>query len=319
MARLLQHVPPQGATSVVNPTVSVVVPVFNGEATLGDCLRSLRAQSLPATSFEVIVADDGSTDATPQVAERFGIRVLHGNHAGAPAARNAGWQAARGEWIAFTDADCLPSRNWLSSLLEAASRGSNGRPALGAAGRTVGLPSGAPAARYVDITGGLDAERHLAHPRYPFAPTANVMYRRAALAASGGFDVRYAAYDACDLHDRLRKLDGGEFVFEPNAIVLHHHRADWRAYWRQQLNYGRGVAQFMLHRRTDIRWTAVDELRAFASLIVLGVGAALPAQGDAALGRRGTFIKKAAQRLGFARTYWSRAERRRWAAEPSQW
>jgi len=296
----------------VNPAVSVVVPVFNGAATLADCLRSISAQSLPRSAFEIIVADDGSTDASPAIAERYGARILRERHGGAPAARNAGWRAARGAWVAFTDADCLPSRQWLASLVAAAERNSNGRAALGAAGRTLGFPSDTQAARYVNVTGGLDAERHLSHPRFPFAPTANVMYRREALAAAGGFDTRYAAYDACDLHERLRAIDAGAFVFEPNAIVLHHHRADWPAYWRQQVNYGRGVAQFTLSHRGAIRWSIAHEFRAAGELLGLALGAALPAAAEVALVRRGTFVKKLAQRLGFISTYWNPGERRRW-------
>jgi len=293
----------------MSPRVSVVIPVFNGARTLADCLRGVAAQTLPAADFEVIVVDDGSTDATAAVASGFGT-LLRQAHRGAASARNTGVRAAHGEWVAFTDADCIPTRGWLQALL-AAVHAADG-DGLGAAGRVVGYQSESAAARFVDLSGGLDAERHLAHATFPFAPSGNVMYRCAALQAAGGFDTRYAAYDACELHNRLRRLHGGPFRFEPRAVVLHRHRASWPAYWRQQFTYGRGYGQFLLHHRADIRWSMWRELRAWYDMALLGLAAARGGSDDHALLRRGELVKACAQRLGIITTYWNPRERRRW-------
>jgi glycosyltransferase involved in cell wall biosynthesis len=129
---------------------SVVVPVRNGEATLVGCLQALRTQTLPDEGYEVIVVDDGSTDASARIAEPLVDLVIPRPGIGAAAARNAGWQAARGRWIAFTDADCVPSCGWLAALATALT-GERGH-ALGAAGRTIGYRSDSPAARFVDLT-----------------------------------------------------------------------------------------------------------------------------------------------------------------------
>ena len=292
--------------------VSVVVPAHDAEATLGQCLRALASQSLPADQYELIVVDDGSTDGTVDVARGFDITLVQQSRRGAPAARNAGLQAARAEWVAFTDADCLPTRSWLRALHDAVSKDGDDDPPYGVAGKTAGYPSDAPASRFVDLSGGLDAERHLAHPRFPFAVSGNLMYRRSALQEVGGFDERYATYEACDLHVRLRRAHGDSFRYEPRAVVLHHHRPTWRTYWSQQRGYGRGLAQFTWHYRDEVPWSPVRELRAWARVAGRGLQAALPASGDAALVRRGLFVKDLAQRLGFVRTYWSRAERARW-------
>jgi glycosyltransferase involved in cell wall biosynthesis len=219
-------------------TVAVVVPVYNGESTLSDCLRSLQAQNLPRSAYEVIVVDDGSSDRSATIAAEFGVRLVRQCNGGAAAARNAGLAAAQADWIAFTDADCVASRGWLKALLRAAAAG--GDDVICVAGKTVGLASTTPAARFVDLSGGFDAGRHLSHPRYPFAPSGNVLYRRAALAAVGGYDRQYRSYEACDLHQRLGAR-GGRCVFEPAALVFHRHRATWRGYWRQQRSYGAGL------------------------------------------------------------------------------
>jgi glycosyltransferase involved in cell wall biosynthesis len=92
---------------MAQPVVSCIVPVFNGEQYLREALESVLAQTY--RSLEVIVADDGSTDGTAAIVASYGDRVRHlrQDNAGAPAARNLGLQAARGDLIAFLDADDL--------------------------------------------------------------------------------------------------------------------------------------------------------------------------------------------------------------------
>lgn len=89
----------------MTPRFSVVIPAFNAEATLARAIESVRAQSWPA--HEIIVVDDGSTDATAGVARQVGdaVRLLRQNNSGVSAARNAGAAAATGDWLAFLDAD----------------------------------------------------------------------------------------------------------------------------------------------------------------------------------------------------------------------
>lgn len=280
-------------------TVSVVVPVYNGMATLQDCLTALRGQDMPLRDFEVIVVDDGSTDDSASLAATFPVRVVGRPNGGAGAARNTGWRAAHGTWIAFTDADCVPARSWLRRLVQSARAANGERSALGAAGKVVGFDSKTPAAQFCDIAGSLDAERHLAHPRFPFAPSSNLLYRRAALEAVGGFDERYVSYEACDLHWRLLQRVGGAFVYEPQAVVLHRHRASWRSYWRQQFSYGQGYAQFMRYHRDVCRWNVMDELSEWGAIGKLSLTAWRKTSSDHALYRRGMFVKKMAQRLGF--------------------
>lgn len=299
--------------------VSVVIPVFNAAASIADCLRALLAQSLPRAQYEVIVIDDGSRDESAAIVSTFeGVRLIRQQNAGAPAARNAGIRAASGRWVAFTDADCIPSRNWLQRLVRAAEDASGTQRAFGAAGSLRGYASETPAARFVDLSAGLDAERHLSHPRFPFAPSANLMYRRDLLAAAGGFEERYVAYDACDLHQRLRSMSGLPFLFEPAALVLHRHRASWRAYWRQQRGYGAGYAQFFLHHGSELYWGVADEARALWSIAAHAAAALRPGRDDAALMRRGVFVRALAQHAGFLRTLFDDVERRRWGAPKNQ-
>src|SRR5438128_7745134 len=102
------------------PTVSVVVPARDAEATIGSTLEALASQVVDVP-YEVIVVDDGSSDATVDIATRTGgsVRVLRLQGAGAAAARNAGAAEARGEVLAFTDSDCSPVSGWLAAGLRA--------------------------------------------------------------------------------------------------------------------------------------------------------------------------------------------------------
>lgn len=88
----------------MSPRFSVVIPAFNAAATLAHAIESVRAQSWPA--HEIIVVDDGSTDATAEVAHQFAdVRLIRQANSGVSVARNAGAAAASGDWLAFLDAD----------------------------------------------------------------------------------------------------------------------------------------------------------------------------------------------------------------------
>ena len=89
----------------MTPLVTIGIPCFNAERWLRAAIESALAQTWPAC--EVIVVDDGSTDRSVEIAREFGDRIglLHGDHRGAPHARNLALGASRGEWLQFLDAD----------------------------------------------------------------------------------------------------------------------------------------------------------------------------------------------------------------------
>ena len=110
----------EGAVNLPLPQISVVIPVYNGEAFVADAIDSVLAQE--GTTFELIVIDDGSTDSTPAILARYGDRVSVSRqaNAGEGAARNAAISRMRGELVLFLDADDLIPPGYLSRFVSAA-------------------------------------------------------------------------------------------------------------------------------------------------------------------------------------------------------
>jgi len=103
------------------PAASVVVAVRDARATMGTCLDSVLALDAPPRGFEVIVVDNGSTDGTTEVVGRYAdrVRLVTEPRKGVAAARNTGMEAAAGDVVAFTDADCIVTAPWLAALVRA--------------------------------------------------------------------------------------------------------------------------------------------------------------------------------------------------------
>ncbi len=288
--------------------ISVIVPVYNNAKTLDKCLRALSQQSLPRDQYEVIVIDGDSNDRSAEIAQTWPVRLLNIAERSAAIKRNTGAKFAQGNWLAFTDADCIPSRNWLKFLWGSV----NGLDVWGAAGKTLGYESRSDAARFVDLTGGLDAGTYLTHPHYPWAPTCNMLIQQQLFQNLNGFDERYFNFEYCDFHLRARACTSSKFLYEPRAVVLHHHRSSWREYWRQQFFYGHGYGQFMWKYRDRFHWNVWRELKAWGHLLRLSIDALRPGHDDRSLVRRGMLVKQLAQRLGFDRTYYNQSERAKW-------
>jgi len=96
--------------------ISVVVPTYNEEANIGQCLQTLSNQTIPRSLYEIIVVDGNSTDRTREIAEEYADLVFIQTSKKVGGARNDGAEASDGDIIATTDADCIIPSDWLSRV-----------------------------------------------------------------------------------------------------------------------------------------------------------------------------------------------------------
>ena len=333
--------------------VSVVVPTFKRPDLLIRCLAALIAQDFDASDYEVIIADDAACDETRRAVDAccsgesrvsgsltrrqcLGPEVRYvavtGKH-GPAAARNAGWRVARGEIIAFTDDDCVPTPGWLRAGLAAFTDG-----VAGVSGRLIVPLECVPT----------DYELNAARLATSTFVTANSFYRRACLARIGGFDERFTSawredtdvyftlleryasddrgrattrdrpyYDtfevrqpvvivgACsgDEHSSLDKA----FVYAPDAVVIHPLRpARWGVSLGQQR---KSMFNALLYKKHPVLYR--QELQAAPPWHYYGIAGALLAVMGGLLGRKRCLAFGAACLWMFmtGRFCWQRLER----------
>ena len=223
-------------------SISVVVPVLDMADSIGPCLDALVAQSLPPDQFEVIVVDNGSTDGTREVVQRYPVRLLHEPAPGACRARNTGIRASTGAFVAFTDADCVPTRGWLRHLARAAAH-----PEVDVVAGPLAVldPERSLLSRYSATVGQYDPARTLAHPAFPYAVTGNVCIRRSVLDAVGLFNPAFPTFDAAEFFWRLRQQMPLRATVETHALVFYRTRATLSAFVRQNYGYGQGTGRLM--------------------------------------------------------------------------
>jgi GT2 family glycosyltransferase len=212
-------------------SVSVVVAVRNARATIAACVESLLA--LDPGAIELIVVDNGSTDGTREMLDGHGgrVTVLHEGRRGAGAARNAGIAAARGQVVAFTDADCVVDPGWLGNLV-----GALADPQVGAVGGTiVAADPTNPIERYGEAIH--DHRRAIEVFKPPYAITMNWASRRAVLQELGGFDERFLRGQDVDLSYRILQ-SGRTLAFAPDAIVRHHNERTLSGLAREGFTHG---------------------------------------------------------------------------------
>jgi O-antigen/teichoic acid export membrane protein/glycosyltransferase involved in cell wall biosynthesis len=219
---------------------SVIVPTHNRHADLRSTLASLKRQTLPSASYEIIVVDDGSTDqAVAYLAEeqkQGSVRALRQENKGPAAARNAGVQVARGEFLAFTDDDCVVPENWLSRFSEVFS--ATKADAIG--GTAENKVPFALSAVYQDMATFFYERENQVPGRARFLTTNNFACKREVLETSGLFDQRFRL-GGSDRELVLRLVrDGKRVVFEPTLKVEHHHRFTLYSYLSHLYRQGRG-------------------------------------------------------------------------------
>lgn len=222
------------------PLVSVVIPALNAEAGLRAQLEAVTKQYLQAP-FEVVVADNGSTDQTVAVVREFQlgqipVRVIDASaKRGAGAARNAGVRASRGTIVAHCDADDITLPGWLHRLVTALEEGDL------AGGQLLTSLLRDPLAKQSEYFVAFDvAEPALGF--LPYAPGGNMAYKRLAWEQAGGFEEEEFLIGEDVSFCWRMQLRGARFVPAPKALVAVRPRTMLRDVWNQSEARGRSSA-----------------------------------------------------------------------------
>src|SRR6266550_2742659 len=235
------------------PRISVVLCTYNGARTLRDCLDALARLAYP--DYEVIVVDDGSTDATAAIASSYECALIRTPNAGLANARNTGLAVATGDIVAYIDDDAYPDPHWLTYLAATFMSSSH----VGVGGPNIAPPDDGPIAQCVARSPGGPMHVLLSDREAEHIPGCNMAFRRSALDAIGGFDPQFrTAGDDVDVCWRLQER-GGTLGFSPAAVVWHHRRNSVRTYWKQQIGYGR--AEALLERKWPEKYNGPGHVR----------------------------------------------------------
>ena len=249
----------------MNPAWSVVVPTYNRPQQLARCLAACADLHAPVGGFEVIVVNDGGVDVhhVVEAASVPDIRLLLQANAGPGAARNHGARAALGSWLAFTDDDCEPERDWLRALE---------RSLLASPGALVGgtvvnsLVDNVYAETSQQLAGFVERWFDGA-AKERFFTSNNIAAARAAYLEVGGFDERFgkSAGEDREFCDRWF-AQGRPTISAPDARVRHSHVLTLTSFLRQHFAYGRGAGSFRRVRRSAGRAVRIDPRFYIASL-----------------------------------------------------
>ncbi|HKZ78301.1 MAG TPA: glycosyltransferase [Pyrinomonadaceae bacterium] len=234
------------------PEISVIVCSYNGCRTIGDCCEGLSQLDYP--NYEVLIVDDGSSDKTAAIASAYGFRVISTENRGLSNARNIGLEEASGEIIAYIDDDARPDPHWLTYL--AATFLNTYFVAVG--GPNITIPEDGWIAECIGNSPGNPTHILLTDQIAEHIPGCNMAFRKTALQAVGGFDPQFRiAGDDVDICWSLQRR-GWTLGFNPAAMVWHHRRSSVKAYWKQQLNYGK--AEALLEMKWPEKYNTVGHL-----------------------------------------------------------
>ncbi|MDX1410862.1 MAG: glycosyltransferase, partial [Nitrospirales bacterium] len=248
-------------STISHPFISVLIPTFNRKSILRKTLLGLASQTLAPEKFEVIVVDDGSSDDTMEMLQKwkapFALRVFPQTHGGPNVARNLALKQAQGWIVLFTGDDMIPGPSFLEAHLKFHL---NHRDSLkGMIGFIDWSPEIliTPFMRFLTSPeGGHQFSFHLVKDGkadFRLFYTSNISLKRELLTLEPGpfdIDFTYPAYDDIELGFRLANR-GMQLYFNPQAVTYHHHEIRLTSYVERQKNAG-GMAWILSQKHPQI-------------------------------------------------------------------
>lgn len=229
------------------PFVSIIIPAKNEEKLIRGCISSLHQLDYPKEKIEIIIVDGLSTDNTAGVAREMGAKVISNAKQTVSPGRNIGFENAKGDLIAFTDADCIVDPHWLSNCIKyfendetvACAGGPNLTPSDESNfGKAVGFVFDQP----IFAAGSIHARELREVKEVSSIPGCNAIYRQSILAKVMPLDESMLTGDDTLLNRKILDL-GCRLLYTPDVIVFHYRRPTPRKLWRQFYRYAIGRLQ----------------------------------------------------------------------------
>lgn len=224
--------------------ISVIIPVKNEEKKIEQCLAAVFAQSF--VPDEVIIVDGHSTDETVKKAQKYPVLIFYENYHTRAGANQIGIENANGDFIAFTDADCIPEKDWLENLMKEFREG-----IVGVGGGIINLGDGLweksinlAVGTFLGSANSVQG-RFFKEKRYVRSISGcNSMYRKLDLLRVGGFDVTLGTAEDTELNSKLLKI--GKLLYTPASIIHHNHNRGLKDFAKRMHQYGYGRAKSKL-------------------------------------------------------------------------
>jgi len=220
--------------------ISVIIPVKNEADKIEQCLEAVFSQTMQP--YEVIIVDGHSTDETVTNSQKFQVKIFYEDYGAVGGARQVGVENADGDFVAFTDADCIPEKNWLENLVKGFDEGIVG---VGGGIKNIGegLWEKSIALALDSFLGSANSVQDRVFNDERFVKSisgCNSMYKKTDLKNVGGFNVKLSVNEETELNSRLSKF--GKLLYVPNAIVLHNQDRNLKQFTKRiySFGYGRG-------------------------------------------------------------------------------
>ncbi len=226
------------------PAVSIIIPTFNAQDTIGQCLDSLMSLDYPKERLQVIVVDNNSKDSTAQIIKRYPVEYEIEKREYLGAVRNKGILKAKSEFIAFIDSDCVVDKSWLLNLI----KGFDDSYIGACAGRVLSYKSEKFISQYMDQRGIYSQEKALSGKKWlaPFLMTCNVIVPRHILEEVNYFDENLSFFEDTDLFWKIASR-GYSFKIIPEALNYHMHKTNLKDFFKKF--FVRGSALYFFSRK----------------------------------------------------------------------
>ena len=256
-------------------SVTVVVPVRNGELTIQSLLDSLQKLDYDRNKVEVIVVDGNSTDKTQEIVKKYPVKLVVEKRKGLNLARNTGIKCSKGEIVAFTDSDCIVPPNWITKIVE-----NFKDPKVSCVGGSAKALDCDFVSQYADnsivrlmpfFTKREELEKVKPFFRHPAG--CNMAFRRKVAEEVGYFDenIRYG-FDEVEFADRVCRA-GYKMVLDPDVLVWHKHRSTLREFLKQNFQYGKGSGLVLKRKKLKdavSKWSFLSLMGFISWLLTVG-------------------------------------------------